>query len=87
MCYRWNWGTRPFSNKVFIKNGREVDCNILFGIKGMQTTAISTSEDKREDSLSYGAADFINSNNKDDLKKSYWRFDLMLVTANAGTSA
>jgi D-arabinose 1-dehydrogenase-like Zn-dependent alcohol dehydrogenase len=53
----------------------------------MKTTAISTSEDKREDAISYGAIDFINSNNKEDLKKNMWRFDLMLVTANAGTSA
>jgi D-arabinose 1-dehydrogenase-like Zn-dependent alcohol dehydrogenase len=32
---------------------------------GMKTTAISTSEGKRQEALSYGAIDFINSGDKD----------------------
>ncbi len=52
----------------------------------MKTTAISTSEEKREEALSYGATDFINTANKEVLKTNSGRFDLIVMTANAGNS-
>lgn len=52
----------------------------------MKTTVISTSANKKEESFSYGATDFILFSNEEDLKKNEKRFDIILNTAHTGSS-
>ena len=55
-------------------------------MQGMKTVAISTSEEKRQEALTYGASEFINCTDKDSVKKHAASIDFILMTAHAGTS-
>ncbi len=50
---------------------------------GCDVTAISTSPDKEEAARSYGAHHFINAKADGALEAAKWKFDFILVTANA----
>ncbi len=49
-----------------------------------EVTAISSSPEKEAQALSFGAARFIDSNDKDAMRKVNYHFDLVICTANAG---
>lgn len=51
---------------------------------GCEVTAISSSPDKEQQALEFGAHHFINSNDRDAMRKFEYGFDLVLGTANHG---
>lgn len=52
---------------------------------GMRTTAVSTSPDKEEEARSYGAVDFVCTQNPDYLKNVSGKFDMILSCTHAST--
>ncbi len=51
---------------------------------GCEVTAISSSPGKKEQALGFGADYFIDSNDRADMRKAYYGFDLLVCTANQG---
>ena len=53
---------------------------------GFEVTAISSSPDKKEEALGFGADHFIDSNDRDALRRVEFGFNLLLCTASAGVN-
>jgi uncharacterized zinc-type alcohol dehydrogenase-like protein len=51
---------------------------------GCKVTAISSSPDKKEQALAFGADRFVNSNDKASMRQVNYGFDLLMCTANDG---
>jgi len=51
---------------------------------GCEVTAISSSPSKKDQALGFGADYFIDSNDKVNMQKADYAFDLLICTANAG---
>jgi len=52
----------------------------------MKTTVISTSSNKKDEALSYGATDFILSNVPEQIKKVEGKFDLLMLSAHTSST-
>jgi uncharacterized zinc-type alcohol dehydrogenase-like protein len=53
---------------------------------GFEVTAISSSPEKKEEALGFGADHFIDSNDRDALRRAEFGFDLLLCTASGGVN-
>jgi alcohol/geraniol dehydrogenase (NADP+) len=53
---------------------------------GCEVTAVSSSPDKKEQALAFGADRFIDSNDKDSIRQVHYGFDLLMCTANHGVN-
>jgi uncharacterized zinc-type alcohol dehydrogenase-like protein len=51
---------------------------------GWEVTAISSSPDKREQALAYGADHFVDANDQASMEELDYRFDLLMCTASGG---
>lgn len=51
---------------------------------GCEVTAMSSSPNKKEQALGFGADHFINSNDRDSMREVYYGYDLVICTANNG---
>jgi alcohol/geraniol dehydrogenase (NADP+) len=49
---------------------------------GCEVTAMSSSADKKEEALGFGADHFINTNDEDNMRQAAYGFDLLICTAN-----
>ncbi len=53
---------------------------------GFEVTAISSSPEKKKEALAFGAHHFIDSNDRDGLRRVEFGFDLLLCTASGGVN-